>query len=1505
MKPLPHLSGKIPFLLFSFVTIITAGYRNNCAAQTVTVTPSHICIGDTATMVATPGGGTWSTATSGGIISLVSGGVVGVSAGTEIITYMLAGGGFATAAITVYPTPALITGPSAVCSGLTISLTSATSGGTWSASPSVVATVGLYSGVVSGASAGTIIITYSTGTGCNATETITVTPATPPIVGTAQVCNGSSVTLSNAMGGGSWYSSNPAVATVSSAGLVSGLTPGTTTISYTVGSCPSAMTTLTVVPAPVAISGPTGLCVGSVVTLSNAVPGGMWSSNNVAVATIDAATGTLWSATPGSATITYSLGTGCYATKIISSFFASPILGASSVCLGGTATLSNTRGGGIWSSGNASVAAIGSSSGLLSGISIGTAAITYTTGAGCSSITTITVSPSVPAIAGAANICMGASTSLSDAMGGGTWSSSNTAIAPVNALNGTVTGVTIGSATITYNSGACGLTTASVIVTPLPSPITGASSLCNGQSTTLIETTTGGIWSTGTPVVASVSSSGIVTANSGGTTMISYTLPSGCFAVFPLTVVISPMPLTGTFTGCGGSAISIYDATPGGVWTTSNPSVATITGSVVIGVAPGTAIVTYATATACFVSQTVIVTSACLGMPVAGAATSGSPVVCPGASINLNLSGYTYVCGTTAQWQYSHDALTWTDLPGAIAVPFSYTPASSFYYRCAITCPASGMTAYSTATHVSLSYGISAQYVINTPDTACNDAHFYMSACGFSSSLNVTTWYGDGTFDNNPLIWGSTYHADVFHNYKTPGSYRVKQVLYNGTVAQDSSVFSYQHFYCRTLPIQMFYDANNNCIFDAGESRVSVPITVEVDSNGIPVDAISTTSGLYYRAYGPVGTIYTFRVLSAGGLYVTCPSSGVLQDTIRADVNDYHLKYFGFNCSGSTPFDLSEHVTIQCGRHSFSGSILVANSYCRRENATVTMHYDPRYTFFSADPTPDSITSNTITWKIPNVSSALPQSFITFHLETPWPGAWLTIGDTVRSSYTISPVSGDVDTSNNKINKLDTVLSSYDPNEIFVTPEDKITSCAPLQYTIRFENTGNDTARNIAVLDTLSDNLDVHSLKMVAASAAMDIAILKDTPYTIAKFDFPGINLPDSNHTRQCSGMLVFTIKTKPGLPDGTLISNHAGIVFDDNPVILTNTVHNTIGMYHITGPDSLCAGAGITLSDQMDGGAWSSSNTSATISAAGLVTGAVAGIDTISYTVANSCGSRHVTKAISIQPVVTPFLSVAAAPGFTICAGDMATFTASAANGGTSPLYNWSVNGNPVPATSTTYNYNPADNDSVGVVLTSNATCATPPAVSSSVIMRVLPPVVPSVTITASPGMVIASGMSDTLNALVTNGGPAPLYQWYINGSAIPGATAATFIHSFANRDSVACVVHSSSQCGLYSFNAVYISVNNTGVKTITTGSSLSIIPSPNKGTFSLKGMLGSKMNDEIIIEVRNMLGQTVYRTTATAANGAIDKQISLPGTVPGGTYLLDLRAATENATLRFVIEK
>lgn len=436
-----------------------------------------------------------------------------------------------------------------------------------------------------------------------------------------------------------------------------------------------------------------------------------------------------------------------------------------------------------------------------------------------------------------------------------------------------------------------------------------------------------------------------------------------------------------------------------------------------------------------------------------------------------------------------------------------------------------------------------------------------------TSTLSLCTSYGDGTADTTTFTAGvpSSENAMTSHSFSTPGTYSINEVVLNGGAVMDSARFSYQYLQCNNFAVKFYYDANGNCMKDSSEPYNYVPVVTEVDSNGVAVDTISATSGFYYLAYGNYGDIYTFKVLSSpGGFIPTCSGSGIVADTLDSIIYNVDTKYIGFVCGSTTNFDLEVNAGLITGRHTASGTIIVNNNYCTPENPVVTMDFSPQYVFVSSEPAATSVAGNTVTWDLSTLTAYEAPQSIGFTLNVPTPGitsTWLTPGDTLHFDFNVTPTTGDVNTVNNYCEEVKTVTGSWDPNEMAVTPSGVITSGTQLQYTIQFENTGNDTAFNISVYDTLSDYVDVNSLRIVTASSVMNTAMLKYNGHNIVKLDFPNINLLDSAYHNQCNGMVIFNINTLNGLPDGTTIFNHAGIFFDDNAAVLTDTVEDIIGI--------------------------------------------------------------------------------------------------------------------------------------------------------------------------------------------------------------------------------------------------------------------------------------------------------------------------------------------------------
>ncbi len=629
--------------------------------------PTGTCVGSTIALSTTGTGGTWSSGTTAVASVDASGNVTGISVGSSVISYTVTNGcGSVSATQTVnvgaVATSGTITGATTICEAATTTYTESVSGGVWSTDAASVASIDA-SGTVYGVGAGTANITYTVTTGCNSASTsqaITVNPlpTTGTLSGATTVCEGSSITLTASLTGGVWSSSTTSVATVNTTGVVTGVSGGTTTISYSfTNACGTAAAThpVTVMPLPDAgtLSGPSSICTGSSVAMGFTVMFGTWATSAASVASVDAA-GNVYGVSVGSAIISYTITNACgtatstFNIAVTLTASAGTISGPTTVCQGSTIALSDATTGGTWSSSASGVASV-DASGNVTGVTGGTAIISYTVSTVCGtafatqSITVIPL-PSAGAITGSSTVCTGATTTLTDAAAGGGWTTSTASIASVNAT-GVVSGVANGSAIITYTvSNACGsvFTTfaITVITTPTtPSAITGSSTVCAGATTTLSSASTGGAWTTANAAIASVDASGNVTGVAGGTTNITYTIANACgssFTTTSITVNTSPTlaAITGPTSVCVGSSISLSDATAGGSWSSSSSSIASIDASGnVTGVAGGTVNITYSLATACGTAARLYAITVNT-IPSAGTI-AGPASVCPGATITL------------------------------------------------------------------------------------------------------------------------------------------------------------------------------------------------------------------------------------------------------------------------------------------------------------------------------------------------------------------------------------------------------------------------------------------------------------------------------------------------------------------------------------------------------------------------------------------------------------------------------------------------------------------------------------------------------------------------------------------------------------------------------------------------------------------------------------------------------------------------------------------------------
>lgn len=453
-------------------------------------------------------------------------------------------------------------------------------------------------------------------------------PSSTAITGTFSACVGSTTTLSDATTGGTWTSSNTGVATIgTSNGIVLGIAAGTTTISYIMtSSTVTQVVTINALPNTGSISGASGVCLSTSTTLTDATSGGTWSSGTIAVATVGATTGKVTGVAVGTSNITYTVTNTCgtahatYLMTVFSTPTIASIVGSSPFCQTTSNTFMDATTNGVWSSSNTAVATVGSSTGLVTGTGGGSVSISYVVAYSCGTVTStypVTINPlpvELP-ITGPSALCLGTSGTFSDATVGDVWSSSNTAVATVNAVTGFVTSVSAGATLISYTgTNGCGSTSAIKIVQidtlPPSIAIYGPLTVCQTGTTALTDSTysgEGGVWSSVDTLLAKVNSTtGLVSGISGGATTISLILTNACGTDHASrTITINPLPSIGAISGhdlvCVNAYTDLADPVSGGVWTSDNPAVATVNATLgyVTGVSSGNALISYTTTNAC------------------------------------------------------------------------------------------------------------------------------------------------------------------------------------------------------------------------------------------------------------------------------------------------------------------------------------------------------------------------------------------------------------------------------------------------------------------------------------------------------------------------------------------------------------------------------------------------------------------------------------------------------------------------------------------------------------------------------------------------------------------------------------------------------------------------------------------------------------------------------------------------------------------------------------------
>ena len=442
---------------------------------------------------------------------------------------------------------------------------------------------------------------------------------------------------------------------------------------------------------------------------------------------------------------------------------------------------------------------------------------------------------------------------------------------------------------------------------------------------------------------------------------------------------------------------------------------------------------------------------------------------------------------------------------------------------------------------------------------------WYAYTSSFTGTINITSCNGD----NNPT------HPDTYVKVLTGSCGAFTCVGFNDDMGGNScpghpfatyldvpvtagetyyivwsSVFNSDDFYWQlgecygTVTGVTYKDANGNGSRDAGE---------------IQMDAVlERTPGGYYHYAG--SDPYSF-CSDSGSFTLTVPNPP-LYHTVTPASQSYSANTLGTLINGMD-FGFQPIPGIYDGQVDVWGwnpwignnttyNIHYGNVGTESFDGNVTLTLDTLTTFVSSVPVPTTVNGQIITWNITGLTPGDAGSIQVTYLTD----STAFTSDMVTASVVLA-IDHDEETEADNTDAISAhPTTSFDPNEKLVDVAQittgEIAEGKALEYTIHFQNTGTQPAVNIVLRDMIDSDLDLSSFEMVGATHANQIAFNGNE----IVWSFPGIMLPDSSSDLVGSqGGVHFRIQPKSTSLPGTLFENNAGIYFDYNEPVITNTV--------------------------------------------------------------------------------------------------------------------------------------------------------------------------------------------------------------------------------------------------------------------------------------------------------------------------------------------------------------
>ncbi len=356
---------------------------------------------------------------------------------------------------------------------------------------------------------------------------------------------------------------------------------------------------------------------------------------------------------------------------------------------------------------------------------------------------------------------------------------------------------------------------------------------------------------------------------------------------------------------------------------------------------------------------------------------------------------------------------------------------------------------------------------------------------------------------------------------------------------------------CGTVSGDLYVDEDDDCSQDAAEAAIPYAL-LSIQ----PGDELTFTNetGQYYHnlAYGD----FTIEHADAS-FQQLCPVTSPVPFTIDGANLNVNIDLADSSLTGH---DISVHSIGNAARPGFTHTVWINlwnNSLYTSGDLVLSYSFDPVLQFLSASLPPDLSTPGSLQW---NLDPLAPHGHAGLSVQFQVPPDAGLLGQVLNSLAAVTNTEPEADLVNNSYPGSVTVTGSFDPNDKSVRTSSGASDGQYfigldewVDYTIRFQNTGTDTAFTVLIRDTIAVELDLLTTEILGASHPMDVDVRNQRVLT---FTFNDILLPDSNTNEAMShGAVSFRIRPVGGLAAGTPLVNEADIYFDFNEPVTTNTV--------------------------------------------------------------------------------------------------------------------------------------------------------------------------------------------------------------------------------------------------------------------------------------------------------------------------------------------------------------